>query len=441
MKKLILFFVLISSFCYTQTEDYKQLDSFLDTLSENTKVMASMSILKKGELVYDKSVGYQFITSEEKRKATSQSKYRIGSITKTFTAVMIFELIDEEKITLNDKLSKYFPEIKNAANIKISNMLNHSSGLYNITNADDFGVWMLNPSTQKEMLSRLEKYDVDFQAGEQTAYSNTNYILLGYILEQIEKKSYSVLLKERIIDKIGLKNTYAGGIIDINDNECKSYNYENESWKVTPETHMSNPGGAGAIISNPTDLALFITELFNDKLMSKESLKLMTTASDKDFCSGIFYSEIDGLVIYGSEGGIDGFQSMLVYIPSTETAIALTANALNYSKMKIMMNALSVSHGKEIKMPNMAKIKLTEEEVKQYEGIYESNEVPFDLVFEAHGAILKGAPEQSNLKELIATKKDEFRFDELDVVLEFNTGEKTVLFTRGENPSILFNKK
>src|SRR5690606_13261893 len=157
-----------------------------------------------------------------------------------------------------------------------------------ITEDENFKNWIYKPSTEKEMLSRILEHEVNFQPGEKTSYSNTNYILLGYILEKIENKSYPTILKERIVDELGLKNTYFGSAIDINNNEYLNYIYEEEDNNKLLEdshTHMSNPSGAGGIVSSPLDLTLFITALFDDKLMSQESLKYMTKVSYEEFCS------------------------------------------------------------------------------------------------------------------------------------------------------------
>jgi len=441
MKKHTVLFLLCLVFIRVHAQDYKQLDRLLETLSNNTKIMGSLSIIKNGESVYNKSVGYQYLSKDSKVPSSIDSKYRIGSITKTFTATLIFQLIDEKKITLKDKLSKYFPEMTNASKITIHHLLTHSSGLYNITNARNVAEWVYKPSTSKEMLSRIKKYDVEFKPGEKNEYSNTNFLLLGYIIEAIENKSYEKVLKERITDKLNLKDTYYGHKINSNNNECLSYTYENESWNKSLETDMSNPGGAGAIVSSPKDLTLFIDALFNNKLISSKSLEKMITVSNDDYCSGLFYSKVEGQTIYGHEGSIDGFHSMLIYLPDHKIGVAFTANALNYSKMTIMLHAVSICFGKEIVIPTFDKIELSVAEVKQFEGIYESKELPFDLVFEAHGTILKGAPEASNLKELVATKKNEFRFDTLGIILNFNPEEETLLFTRAANPTVLFTKK
>ena len=252
MKRIIVLFLFASAFCFSQEENYKQLDDLFDLLSSKNKAMGSFAIRKEGKLVYNKTIGYQYKTDKEEKLATSASKYRIGSITKTFTATLIFQLVDEKQLRLEDKLSMYFPEIPNAKKITITHLLTHSSGLFNITEEKDFTQWMLQPSTHKQMLDRIKSHEVLFQPGEKKSYSNTNFILLGYILEKIEKKSYKTLLKERITDKLNLKNTYYGGAIVTNKGECQSYYYKKKELKQATETDMSNPGGACLLYTSPS---------------------------------------------------------------------------------------------------------------------------------------------------------------------------------------------
>jgi len=441
MKKLLVLFLLATTLCVAQDSQYKKLTDFFNLLEENDKAMGSISILQEGNLVYTNSIGYQYKTENNKELASKNTKYRIGSITKMFTATIIFQLVDEGKIELTDLLSEYFPKVPNASKITIANLLNHSSGLFNLTNSEDFGEWMENPTNTKEMLSRIYATKVLFEPEERNEYSNTNYLILGYILEQIDGATYASILNKRIIKKLALKNTNYGTKIDINNNESQSYLYLNESWtQSATETHMSVPGGAGAIVSTSSDLVVFIDALFSGKLLSDTSFASMTSAKG-DFGSGIFKMEVEGNIIFGHEGGIDGFQSMLIYIPAQKTAIALTLNAINYGLKPIMLNAVSASLNADFDLPAFTRIDITVEEIKKYAGVYSSDETFFNLVFEANGTILKGAPEGSNLKELVPTKKNQFTFDTLQIVLDFDPEAGTVIFTKGEDAPILFYKQ
>ena len=138
MKKISFIILLMMSSLFIRAQDYKQLDHFFDVLNDNNKIMGSFKILNAGQSVYEKIFGYQFIKVNKKSPISADSKFRIGSITKTFTAVMAFQLVDEGKLSLKTPLFKYFPKIKNASKITIANLLNHSSGLFNITVDEDF---------------------------------------------------------------------------------------------------------------------------------------------------------------------------------------------------------------------------------------------------------------------------------------------------------------
>ncbi len=442
MKQLLALFLLTNVLCFSQQENFKQLDTLFNVLSSNNKMMGSFSILKDGDAIYNKSIGYQYITENSKREATIDSKYRIGSITKTFTSAMIFQLVDEKKISLDDKLSSFYPQIPNASKISISNLLNHTSGLFNITRDPNIGSWLYQASSENQMLSRIQTHKIDFEPGEKMEYSNTNYILLGYILEKIEKNTYKNILEKRIVDKLKLKNTYYGDAINIEDNECQSYYYKKGELKKVKEEHLSNPGGAGAIVSNPSDLVVFMDALFGGKLMSEASFNKMREVRD-EMGSGIGTGERNGLTIWGHDGSIGGFQSFVLYIPEMKTALAITANAANYKLLPIIFKAINAVKGKTFKMPdfNISEIQLTEQEVKAYEGVYESKERPFGLTFEAHGKILKAGPNPKNLNNLTATNKDEFSLEAMSVIIKFNLEDNTLLFNDQTSEPVLFTKK
>ena len=438
MKRLLIVIVLLANTLNSTAQDTKQIDDYLNLLEANNKLMATMAITSGGQPFYSKAVGFADVSNSIKNQETT--KFRIGSITKAFTAVMIFQLIDEGKLTLETSLSKFFPEIKSASKITMTYLLNHSSGLYNITNAPDFGEWMLEHSTKDQMLSRIKTYDLDFEPGSNTAYSNTNYLLLGYIIETLDKTSYADVLKKRIMDKIGLDNTLYGGKVNTNNSESNSYVRTKGKWKLLPETDMSNPGGAGAIVSTSGDLTKFMNALFSGKLISTSSLEAMKKTNDGETCHGIFYANVNGLDVYVSEGGIDGFQSMLAHVPKFNMTMALTANGLDYNKTQILLTVFGALSGQPITMPVFTKYELTAKQAKTYEGEYACEEVPYKLIFKANGNVLMGAPEQSNLKELIPVKQHQFTFDTLGVVLDFYPGIESVKFTKGNDKPLMFKK-
>jgi D-alanyl-D-alanine carboxypeptidase len=347
------FFFLLCSFgiLHSQNLNKPKLDSLFNVLSEKNKAMGSVALSKNGKIIYSRAIGYSLISDKEKAFATTNTKYRIGSITKIFTAVMIFQLVEEGKIKLETTLNNYFPKIPNADKITIGNLLNHRSGLYNFTNDSLFGTRFEKSITRDEMLDMISKFKVDFQPNEKAAYSNTNYVLLGYIIENICGKSYKEILDERIVSKIGLANTYYGGKTNVKNSESYSYNFENGKWKQHWETDMSIPGGAGGIISNPIDLTKFMDALFSGKLVSEKSLTLMKTVTD-GYGMGIFQMPFYEKKTFGFSGQIDGFSSMLSYFPEDNLSVAYISNGEVSQMMNdILIGVLLIYFNKKYSIP------------------------------------------------------------------------------------------
>jgi D-alanyl-D-alanine carboxypeptidase len=160
-----------------------------------------------------------------------------------FTGTLVMQLVEEGKLTLETTLDKFYPEIQNAPKITIGMMLTHHSGLHNFTSDPVYMTYMLSPQTHQQMVARMALMKPDFEPGSKGQYSNTNFVLLSYIIEKITNKSYPELVKERIINKIGLKDTYYGVKTNTGNNEALSYMYDGK-WKKFVETDMSIPSGA-----------------------------------------------------------------------------------------------------------------------------------------------------------------------------------------------------
>jgi CubicO group peptidase (beta-lactamase class C family) len=190
MKKILYsFFVFLLSFAAVAQVNprLQRIDSLMNHFYSNGKFMGSVTIREKDNVIFEKAYGFADVQS--KIAANTNTKYKIGSITKMFTASVIFQLIESKKITLATKLSAFYPEIKNAEKITISHLLGHQSGIYNYTNDVSFKTYCTTPQTKKQMLSRIASYEPVFEPGEKAEYSNSNYVLLGYIIEDVTKKN------------------------------------------------------------------------------------------------------------------------------------------------------------------------------------------------------------------------------------------------------------
>jgi CubicO group peptidase (beta-lactamase class C family) len=179
---------------YGQTLDKAKLDQFFDRLAEKNKAMGSLTIAKDGAVLYTRAIGYSQINGTEKKPLTVASRYRIGSITKMFTAAMIFQLVEEGKLKLTDTLDKFFPQIPNANKITIAHILAHRSGIHDsLLDRNLRPSSKTNPITKDELLTIIAKGAPDFEPDAKHSYSNSGYTLLGLITD------VTAILNTRII--------------------------------------------------------------------------------------------------------------------------------------------------------------------------------------------------------------------------------------------------
>ena len=439
MKKILIInlFTFITATCFSQFFNKQRLDSLFQVLEQKNKFMGSIAISQNGKLLYSNAIG--FVDIEISKKTNNQTKYRIGSISKMFTATLILKAVEEKKINLNQSLSKYFPQIENSKKITIENLLNHRSGIHNFTNDSIYLSYNTQFKSQKEMIEIITKGKSDFEPNSKAEYSNSNYVLLSFILEKIYKEDYAKILNKKIIKPIGLKNTYFGSKTNLSINESYSYSFE-DKWIKETETDMSIPMGAGAIVSNPTDLTIFVEQLFAENVISEKSLTLMRTINEK-FGLGMFeftYLDKKG---YGHTGGIDGFQSVVNYFPEEKLAIAITSNGTVYPNRSILLCAESSYFNKPFEMPTFENIEINSEILNSYVGQYTSSQIPLKLTITKQENKLFAQATGQSAFPLEANTTNIFKFEPARIVLEFNSlknemtlkqGGKEFLFTKGK---------
>lgn len=431
MRKTLLsgiLFLMCSSIALAQTNfDKNKLDNYFNTLERNNKFMGSVAVSKNGELIYSKSVGFADV--ENKVNANQNSKYRIGSITKSFTAVLILKAAEQKKLNLNQTIDKWFPSIKNAKQITIKHLLSHRSGIHNFTNNEDYLTWNTQPKTEKQMVEIIRKGGSDFTPGSRAEYSNSNYVLLTYILEKTLKKFYADLLEEYIVKPIGLADTYVFGKINPNKNECKSYRYD-DTWKAEPETDFTVPLGAGAIISTPTDLTKFADALFGGKLLTIKSLETMKTIQD-GYGIGLFQFPFDGKLCYGHTGGIDGFSSVYSHIPEDNISYALISNGTRMNNNDISLAVLSAVYGKPYEIPVFTTYSVPPKELDNYAGVYATEAIPLKITITNERNTLYAQGTGQPKFPLEATDKHIFKFDQAGAKLVFYPSEKKFILFQG----------
>lgn len=345
MKKILFFaFFFIATSLTAQEFKTERMDSLFFLLEKYDKAMGGISIYQKGESVYQKSIGYADV--DEKIKATAETKWRLGSIAKRFTATLVMQLIEEGNLSLETKLSKFYPEIQNSDQITIQHLLQHQSGIFDITNTQNFQEWMVEERSKYELLSKINENDNIFSPGEKREYSNTGYIILTFILEDIENKDFANILEKRILNPLGLKDTYYGEKTYPENFGSFSYKKVDGVWEKVNGIHLSIVLGAAGIVSTPEDINKFVNALFYGKLVSESSLVEIIKPVPL----------IEGVKMFGQTGGMDGFISVLLNLPEQEMSMVLILNGVDYPLRNLMLGILNIALNKAYELPKFATV-------------------------------------------------------------------------------------
>lgn len=432
MKRHVLTFFLAMGFLATVTNAQEfnkvKLDQYFDALEANDKFMGSVAVSKNGQLIYQRSLG--FADADHQIKADAATKYRIGSISKTFTAVLVLMAVEEGKLTLQETLDQYFPSIKNAEKISISDLLYHRSGIHNFTDDPDYLNWNTQAKTQQELVTRISASASDFEPGSKAAYSNSNYVLLTYILEKCFQQSYTDLVQQRIADKVGLTHTHVGRKINPAAGEAQSYLYTG-SWTLSPETDPSVPVGAGAIVSTPSDLTRFADALFGGRLISAQSLAQMQTIND-GFGMGLFPIPFYDHIGLGHTGGIDGFSSVFSHFKEAGVSYALTSNGTNFSNNDISIAVLSAVFGKDFEIPTFNVVEIDPAQFESYVGVYASAMIPLKITIRTeNGQLFAQATGQPAFPLEAGGDEHQFTFAAAGVVIDFIPSENALILKQG----------
>lgn len=387
--------------------------------------MGSFILAKNGAPIYHKTIGYSQIDGDKKTPATANTQYRIGSITKIFTSVMIFQLIEEKKLTLDTKLFNYFPEMPNADRITIANLLNHSSGLSDHVNENR--EWVTDPHTKAELLDKIAKVKPHFEPGAKQQYSNGGYLLLGYIIEKITGQTYEVALKKRITHKIGTKSIIAGTINNSQKLEARPYSFTG-SWTPNKDLYFPNIRGVGDILSTPQDLIVFLHALMSGKLVNMDSYNKMKNFNGSEMNGmGLMQGHFYARQLIGHNGGTLGSYSSVYANPADGMSFAITTNGMNFNMNDIALAMIKAYYN----LPYQIPVHLKTEELDELLGNYTSLDHPLKLSITKSGSVLMAQATGQPIFSLDAVSRNEFKHEQYDVLLKFDRQKYEITLVQG----------
>lgn len=291
----------------------------------------SVAIARGEEMIL--ADGFGLADVEHDVPVTDETIFRIASLTKQFTAAMIMKLVEQDRLTLDDELTKYVEYPTGEHTVAIRHLLNHTSGIPSYTGVGLF--WKEGAPcelTHEELLAFVKDQPFDFVPGEQYRYSNTGYYLLGMVIETVTGRSYGEALTELICDPLGLEHTRYQSHRKIIPHRACGYGVERGALANALHLSASTPGGAGGIISTARDLVRWQRALAAGKVVSAASYEqmitptMLTDGSMHPYGFGLVISKLGDQPLIGHAGGIFGFSTSLLYLPEANLHVAVLSN-------------------------------------------------------------------------------------------------------------------
>ena len=317
-------FLLLSSLCTAQVTTAR-LNQIVQPYVTKHQFMGSVLVARGDNIILNR--GYGSADLEWNISNSPITKFRLGSVTKQFTAACVLLLEERGKWKVADPVKKYMPDAPAAWNkITIFNLLTHTSGIPNFTSFADYREWESKPTTPKKLVDRFRNKPLDFQPGSKWGYSNSGYVLLGYLIEKVSGDTYQHFLQTNIFNPLGMKDSGYDSNSAIILHRASGYT---PSWNGVENAgfiNMTVPFSAGALYSTTEDLLKWEHGLFGRKLLSAASLKEMTTPFKEKYAFGLVVTNANGHRKVEHGGGIEGFNTDVVYWPDERLAVIVLGN-------------------------------------------------------------------------------------------------------------------
>jgi CubicO group peptidase (beta-lactamase class C family) len=309
-------------------EAMQALDAIIQKQVDNSNFAGVVLVVRGEQTLLHKAYG--FASVEQRVVNTTRTSFRIASLTKQFTAAAILLLLERKLLNIDDPIGKHLPDVPSAwRGVTIANLLNHTSGIFNYTDAPDYVATMGRAARPEELVERVRNKPLAFEPGSNWAYSNSNYILLGMIIEKRSGMSYAQFLRKNIFSPLQLSQTdYDESDVVIPDH-ARGYikgRERDKPFATAPQIDISVAYAAGGLRSTTADLLEWQRALFGYKLLSKESIDKMIAPHKADYGFGLFIKRMEGLTVIGHSGGIPGFSALAAYVPETKLSVVLLAN-------------------------------------------------------------------------------------------------------------------
>jgi CubicO group peptidase (beta-lactamase class C family) len=402
------------------------MEQIIQSYVADHRFMGSVLVARDGKILLDK--GYGFANLEWQVPDTPTTKFRLGSITKQFTAASILLLEERGKLKTDDPVKKYMPDAPAAWDkITIFHLLTHTSGIPSFTGFSDFPTRQLQDMTPQQLVDWFRDKPLEFEPGTKWNYSNSGYVLLGYLIEKISGQSYAGFVQQNIFTPLAMKDSGYDSNSAIIEHRASGYAPGKNGPENAGYVNMTVPLSAGGLYSTTEDLLRWEQGLFGGKLLTPASLAKMTTPFKENYAFGLGVSTEGGHKVIAHNGGIQGFNTALAYYPDDKLVVAVLGN-LNGGAPDQIANLLGkVALGEKVVLPAERKeVTLPPQSLQKYVGNYEltfpGQSVPFVITLE-EGKLLAQLGKQPRFP-IFAESETLFFYKVVDAQVEFMKNDK-----------------
>ncbi len=410
----------------------ERIDAIAATALKQPNVVGlSIAVARDGQVIFSKGFGKADL--EFAVPADKETLFRIGSVTKQFTAACIMKLVEQGKLSLDATLDKMLPDYPPTAKpITLRQLLSHTSGIWSYTDDDKFmGRDAMLELTPTELIATFKDHPLDFDPGTKWNYSNSAYYLLGQIIATASGMPYAQFVQEELFTPLGLARTRYESNREVIPNRAQGYSFANGKLLNDQPVGADVPGAAGSLLSNAEGLVRWNSALVEGKVVTAASYAQMTTPEVLPTGKGTGYGFGLGLDTFEGQprvshgGGIFGFTSMLLYLPQQKLSVAVISNCDGMNPGKIADSIARAALGIKEFVP--ADLPVSEAEAKHFCGDYQLEGAPLVITIRQHdGAMWAQATGQKETR-LLYQGNGEFRPD-FDALVKFT-------FPAGEGPA------
>ena len=419
MKKITLLLALfailiVPQFATAQTTNEAAIDQLLSTFKADGPG-AAVLVAQKGKIIYQKAVGMADI--ELGVPLRTDHVFRIGSVSKQFTAMAILQLMEQGKLSLEDDITKFIPDYPTTGkHITVEHLLTHTSGIKSYTDMKEWDdMTRRKDFTPGELVDYFKNQPMDFEPGTKWQYNNSGYILLGFIIEKVSGITYQEYIIKNMFQPLGMTHSYYGDVKPLIKNRANGYSQSDVSGTYANAEYLSmtQPYAAGSLLSTVEDLYTWTKALHNGKVVKSESFKkaitpyILPSGSNTHYGYGLSTGNLLGVTTIEHSGGINGFLSNLVYVPGDDVCVAILTNCDGEPPSGLADKILGLVLNKPM---TPTAIKIDPKTLEDYTGVYENEEKEQRIISVENGELYSQRSGGARFK-IVPFAADQFFFE------------------------------